>query len=43
MSITRRNRGESLVPEDGVIAAQVLPLDVATSQRPYETATFGMG
>ena len=43
MSITRRNRGETLLPEDGIIAAQALPLDAATAQRHHETATFGMG
>ena len=34
---------ETLVLEDGVVAAKTLPLDRATSEIAFETATFGIG
>ena len=35
--------GETLVTEDGKVAAQTLPFDKKTSNVAYETATFGLG
>jgi hypothetical protein len=43
MNRTRRTGGEQLVIEDGSVSARSLPLDQATSELAYETATFGMG
>lgn len=34
---------ETLVTENGKVAAQILPLDKETSKLAYETATFGIG
>ena len=35
--------GENLPLEDGVSSAQVLPLDKASSEVAFQTATFGLG
>jgi hypothetical protein len=43
MNPTRQTDSEQLVLEDGSVSATTLPLDAATSQLKYETATFGMG
>ena len=39
----KRNGNQDLVAEDGNVAARSLPLDDATSNIAYETATFGIG
>ncbi|YCM44229.1 hypothetical protein V2O64_23250 [Verrucomicrobiaceae bacterium 227] len=35
--------GGDLAKADGKVSAKALPLDIALSRVPYETATFGMG
>ena len=42
--VNARNQTKSSLPlEDGVPAARVLSFDVMNADKPFETATFGLG
>ena len=43
IGLNSRNQNEVLPAADGIPSATKLPLDKATSQREFQTATFGLG
>jgi hypothetical protein len=43
MNLLRKKAGENLPYEDGLISANILPIDEQLSKVAYETATFGIG